>query len=64
MGILEPGSFHLHPVCWDPQEPGCTHIPGEVSQPGPVDLRTNPGSGFLHNVQISVGFHELSQLLN
>lgn len=47
MGILESGSFYLHPVCWHPQEPGGTHIQSEVSQPGPMDLRTNPGTVFL-----------------
>lgn len=44
MGLLESGSIYLHPMCWDPQEPGGTHIQSEVSQPGPMDLRTNPGS--------------------
>lgn len=44
MGILESGGIYLHPVCRHPQEPGSTHIQSEVGQPGPVDLRTNPGS--------------------
>lgn len=47
MGLLESGSIYLHPMCWDPQEPGGTHIQSEVSQPGPMDLRTNPGTVFL-----------------
>lgn len=46
VGILESGSFYLHPVCRHPQEPGSSHIQGEVSQPGPVDHRPNPGTGF------------------
>lgn len=44
MGFLEPGSIYLHKMCWHPQEPGSTHIQSQVGQPGPVDLRTNPGS--------------------
>lgn len=44
MGFLESGSIYLHKMCWHPQEPGSTHIQSQVSQPGPMDLRTNPGS--------------------
>lgn len=47
MGILESGGIYLHPVCWHPQEPGSAHIQSEVSQPGPMDNRTNPGTVFL-----------------
>lgn len=47
MGILESGSIYLHPMCWHPQEPGSTHIQSEISQPGPMDLRPNPGTVFL-----------------
>lgn len=44
MGFLESGSIYLHKMCWHPQEPGSTHIQSQVGQPGPMDLRTNPGS--------------------
>lgn len=44
MGFLESGSIYLHKMCRHPQEPGSTHIQSQVCQPGPMDLRTNPGS--------------------
>lgn len=44
MGILESGSFHLHPVCRHSQEPGGSHIQSEIGQSGPVDLRADPGT--------------------
>lgn len=47
MGVLESGSIYLHKMCRHPQEPGGTHIQSEVSQPGPVDLRTDPGTVFI-----------------
>ena len=47
MGVLEFGSIYLHKMCRHPQEPGGTHIQSEVSQPGPVDLRTDPGMVFI-----------------
>ena len=43
MGFLELGSVYLHKMRRHPQEPGSTYIQSQVSQPGPVDLRTNPG---------------------
>lgn len=44
MGFLESGSVYLHKMRRHPQEPGSTYIQSKVSQPGPVDLRTNPGT--------------------
>lgn len=44
MGILESGSIYVHPVCWHPQESGSTHIQSQISQPGPMDHRTNAGT--------------------
>lgn len=44
MGFLESGSVYLHKMRGHPQEPGSTYIQSKVSQPGPVDLRTNPGT--------------------
>lgn len=55
MGILESGSIYLHPMCWHPQEPGGSYIQSEVSQPGPMDSRTNPGavSLLVYSIQLS-----------
>lgn len=47
MGFLESGSVYLHTMRRHPQEPGSTYIQSKVSQPGPVDLRTNPGTACL-----------------
>lgn len=44
MGFVESGSFYLHKMRRHPQEPGSAHIQSQVGQPGPMDLRTNPGS--------------------
>lgn len=44
MGFVESGSFYLHKMRRHPQEPGSAHIQSQVGQPGPMDLRTNPGN--------------------
>lgn len=31
MGLLEHWRVHLHPLCWNPQEPRGAHIQGQVS---------------------------------
>lgn len=48
MGFLESGSVYLHKMRRHPQEPGSSYIQGKVGQPGPVDLRTDPGTLGLH----------------
>jgi hypothetical protein len=44
MGLLEHRGVHLHSVCWDPQEFGGAYIQGKISEPRPVDSRTDSGT--------------------
>lgn len=52
MGILEYWGVHLHPLCWDPQEPGSSHIQGQICQPRPVDTGTDPGEGWDNTLRV------------
>ena len=38
---MEPRNLPLYTLCWNPQEPRCTHLQSEVSEPGQLDIRTN-----------------------
>lgn len=51
MGILEYRGVHLHPLCRDPQEPGSSHIQGQIRQPRPVDAGTDSGKGWDNTVR-------------
>lgn len=62
MGILEHRGVHLHPLCRDPQEPGRSHIPGQIRQPRPVDTGTDSGKGWDHTLRVFWGFFVLEEV--
>lgn len=43
MGFLEYRCIYLHQMCWNSQKSWSSYIQGQVSQPRPMDTRTDTG---------------------
>lgn len=47
MGFLEYRCIYLYQMCWNPQKSWGSYIQGQVSQPRPMDARTDTGKHIL-----------------